>query len=128
MKKIKTIITALAVTLGAGLLLAPPALALDPFSQACTGKAADSVVCQNRGNAEAETQSFIRNILSLLFFVLGVICVIMIIIGGITYATSNGEQNQLTSAKNTVLYAVVGLVVALLAYAIVMFVLTQFGL
>jgi len=128
MKKIKTIVAALAVVFGGGLLLAPPALALDPFDQACAGKAADSVVCKNRGNAEAETQSFIRNILSLLFFVLGVICVIMIIIGGITYATSNGEQNQLTSAKNTVLYAVVGLVVALLAYAIVMFVLTQFGL
>jgi hypothetical protein len=51
----------------------------------------------------------------------------MIVIGGIRYTTSNGDSAGITSAKNTILYAVVGLIVALLAYAIVNFVLTSFS-
>ena len=49
----------------------------------------------------------------------------MIIIGGIKYVTSNGDSSGVTSAKNTILYAVVGLVVAVMAYTIVNFVLTN---
>ena len=45
--------------------------------------------------------------------------VIMLIWGGIRYTTSAGDSNKVTAAKNTVLYAIVGLVVAILAYAIV---------
>ena len=51
---------------------------------------------------------------------------IMIIVGGIRYITSQGNQQQLQSAKNTVLYAVVGLVVAIAARAIVMLVVDSF--
>jgi multisubunit Na+/H+ antiporter MnhB subunit len=58
--------------------------------------------------------------------VLGAIAVIMIVIGGIRYTLSNGESAAITGAKNTILYAVIGLVVALLAYAIVNFVLGAF--
>lgn len=68
----------------------------------------------------------IEVIVNLLMFVLGAIAVIVIVIGGIRYATSNGDSGQIKSAKDTILYAVVGLVVALLAYAIVRFVLNQF--
>ena len=57
---------------------------------------------------------------------MGAISVIMIIVGGIRYATSQGDQTQMQSAKNTILYAVIGVVVAIAAYAIVSFVVTQF--
>ncbi|MDO4773870.1 MAG: hypothetical protein Q4A37_01965 [Candidatus Saccharibacteria bacterium] len=67
----------------------------------------------------------IAKIVNVLLFVIGIISVIMIIIGGIRYATSNGDANSVTGAKNTILYAVVGLVVAIFAYAIVNFVVTQ---
>jgi uncharacterized membrane protein YjfL (UPF0719 family) len=50
----------------------------------------------------------------------------MIIVGGIKYVISNGDSSKVKSAKDTIMYSVVGLVVALLAYAIVKFVLTQF--
>ena len=50
----------------------------------------------------------------------------MIIIGGFRYVTSQGDQTQMQSAKNTILYAVIGLIVAIAAYAIVSFVVTQF--
>lgn len=61
-----------------------------------------------------------------LLFAVGVIAVIMLIIGGIKYITSSGDPKGAESAKNTILFAVVGVVVALLAYAIVNFVLGQF--
>jgi multisubunit Na+/H+ antiporter MnhB subunit len=51
----------------------------------------------------------------------------MIIIGGIRYTTSNGESSQIKSAKDTIMYAVIGLVVAILAYSIVNFVVDQFA-
>ena len=51
----------------------------------------------------------------------------MMIIGGIRYVISNGDSSQITSAKNTIMYAVIGLVVALLAYAIVNFIVVQFA-
>ena len=57
-----------------------------------------------------------------LMYAVGVISIAMIIIGGIRYATSGGNAEKVKSAKNTILYACVGLAVALLALAIVNFV------
>ena len=68
----------------------------------------------------------IQNITNLLLMAIGVIAVIMIIVGGIRYAVSGGDENGTRAAKDTILFAVIGLVVALLAYAIVSFVLRQF--
>ena len=51
---------------------------------------------------------------------------IMLIIGGFRYVVSQGDQQQVQSAKNTILYAVVGIVVAILAYAAVNFVIGSF--
>ena len=63
----------------------------------------------------------------MLLFIIGAISVIMLIIGGIRYTVSGGDSAAVTSAKNTILYAIVGIIVALLAFAIVNFVLTQFA-
>lgn len=68
----------------------------------------------------------IRDIVNILLYILGAIAVIMIIIGGLKYTTSNGDQSQVTSAKNTIMYAAIGLIVAIMAYAIVNFVITSF--
>ena len=61
----------------------------------------------------------IKNIIQVLLIAGGVIAVIVIIVGGLRYMTSNGEQAQVKSAKDTILYAVIGLVVTMVAYAIV---------
>ncbi len=50
----------------------------------------------------------------------------MIIIGGLRYVVSGGNATAVTAAKNTILYAIVGVIVALLAYAIINFVLQSF--
>jgi hypothetical protein len=57
-----------------------------------------------------------------LIFVVGGVSVIMIIVGGLRYVISNGDSKNIESAKNTILYAVVGIIAAISAYAIVSFV------
>lgn len=69
----------------------------------------------------------LQTIVNVLMFLLGAIAVIMIVIGGIRYVTSNGDASSTKGAKDTIMYAVIGLIVALIAYAIVNFVITQFG-
>lgn len=67
-----------------------------------------------------------RTITNVLLFLIGAVSVIMLIIGGIRYTISGGDSAAVTAAKNTILYAIVGIIVALLAYAIVNFVLGSF--
>ncbi len=62
-------------------------------------------------------------IVNVLLFIIGAISVIMLIIGGIRYTVSAGDGNSVTAAKNTILYAIIGLVVAFLAFAVVNWVL-----
>jgi len=69
--------------------------------------------------------SIFTTIVNILLFIIGAVSVIMLIIGGIKYTVSNGDSSQVTSAKNTILYAIVGLVIAFLAFAAVNWVLTS---
>ena len=74
-----------------------------------------------------EEGGIFRTIVNTLLFIIGAISVIMIIFGGFKYVTSGGDSAGVTSAKNTILYAVVGLIVAVLGFAIVDFVLDSLG-
>ena len=65
-----------------------------------------------------------RQITNTILYIVGVIAVIMLIIGGIKYVISGGDSKKVTDAKNTVLYAIIGLVIAVLAFAIVNFVIS----
>ncbi len=67
-------------------------------------------------------ESLFKKITNILLFLIGAISVIMLIVGGIRYVISGGDQNQVTGAKNTILYAIIGIVVAFLAYAAINFV------
>mgnify|MGYP003608633410 FL=1 len=67
----------------------------------------------------------IKNVTNIMFFIIGAVSVIMLIYGGIRYTTSGGNANSVTAAKNTIMYSIVGLVVAILAFAVVQFVVTQ---
>ena len=73
-------------------------------------------------SAPTNVDSVIKNITNTLLFIIGAISVIMLIYGGIRYTTSGGNANSVTAAKNTIMYSVIGLIVAILAYAIVNFV------
>ena len=67
----------------------------------------------------------IKNVTNIMFFIIGAVSVIMLIYGGIRYTTSGGNANSVTAAKNTIMYSIVGLVVAILAFAVVQFVVNQ---
>ena len=62
-----------------------------------------------------------------LLLAIGFVSVVMLIIGGFRYVLSNGNEKSVTGAKDTILYAIIGVVVALLAYAIINFVLGTFS-
>lgn len=68
----------------------------------------------------------IKQIVNVLLYILGAVAVLMIVIGGMRYTLSGGDAGSIKSAKDTILYASVGLVVAILAFAIVDFVLGSF--
>ena len=63
-----------------------------------------------------------KNVISILLYVAGTIAVIVIIIGAIRYITSDGDSAKAATAKNSILYAVVGLVLAIMSFGIVSFV------
>ena len=67
----------------------------------------------------------ITHIVNLISVAVGIAAVIMIIVGGFRYITSGGKQESVTSAKNTIMYALIGLVIVALAQIIVKFVLNK---
>jgi hypothetical protein len=78
------------------------------------------------GNTAAERiDEIVSQIINILSLAVGVVAVVMIIVGGFRYITSGGDSGNVTGAKNTILYAVVGLVVVALAQVIVRFVVDK---
>ncbi len=124
-QRIKQIVAGLAIVLGVGVFI--PALPVgavnvDPLADACVGST--STVC-----AASKTDDIsvtINTVINVLLFIVGIISVIMIIVGGIMYAVSSGDAGQISKAKLTITYAVAGLVIAFVAYAIVNWVIDRF--
>ena len=84
--------------------------------------------CQVDGEAATnKVNSIITLTINIFSLIVGVASVIMIIVGGLRYIISGGDSGNVTAAKNTILYAIIGLVVVALAQFIVKFVLTKLG-
>jgi hypothetical protein len=83
--------------------------------------------CSSAGVTAGATNvnSIIKTVINVFSFVVGVVAVIMIIVGGFRYITSGGDSGNISSAKNTIIYAIIGLVVVALAQFIVQFVLNK---
>ena len=77
------------------------------------------------GDSGSMVQKAVRVAINILSVVAGVAAVIMIIVAGLKYITSGGDPSQVGSAKNTLIYAVVGIVVVAIAQSIVAFVLDK---
>lgn len=65
----------------------------------------------------------VKTILSTIIGVLGFVCVVVMIIGGVNYMTSSGDTGKVKKAKDTILYGLIGLIVCVLAFALVQFVI-----
>lgn len=99
---------------------------VDPFAPVCDGSTQDASACQQDGDDPISgADGILTKALIILSWVSGVAAVIMVILGGFKYVTSGGDPNSIASAKNTVLYAVVGLVVFALSQTIVIFVIRK---
>lgn len=81
--------------------------------------------CSSGTDPSDKVNSLIGTVINIFSIVVGVVSVIMIIIGGLKYITSGGDSANVTGAKNTILYALVGLVIVALAQIIVRFVLQK---
>lgn len=77
---------------------------------------------------EVDLNNTLQLIINTVLLLIGLVAVVMIIFGGFRYTTSSGDSKKVTDAKNTILYGVIGLVIALLAFAIVNFVMGAIGL
>lgn len=119
-----------ALVLGASLAFAAPSHAVTDLSLSKGAQAAQGT--DQQGDAASlfgdnGQGGIFRTITNVLLFLIGAISVIMLIIGGIRYVVSGGDSTAVQNAKNTILYAIVGVVVAILAYAVVNFVISQFA-
>ncbi len=139
MKYIKLLLISL---FAAALFSAPAFAAVSPDSvernengaSSSAPSAAERALCEGSGgtllgNGRCSTpekrtlEGTIKSVINILLFVVGIVAVIMIIIGGLRYVLSGGDSSATNNAKNTIIYSVVGLIVAFMAYAIVNFVL-----
>ena len=138
MKSLRTLLQGLLVipvlALGVSAFM-PVAQPVQAFDQGITDGANAAQGKDQQGNAaclfggtdNCSGDGIFKTVTNVLLFIIGAVAVIMLIIGGIRYTVSGGDSGAVTSAKNTILYAVVGIIVAILAYAIVNFVLGSFG-
>lgn len=77
------------------------------------------------GNGSTDLKADITSIINYVIAVLGLVCVIVLIIGGVNYMTSSGDAGKVKKAKDTILYAIIGLIICVLAFAIVNFVISN---
>jgi hypothetical protein len=119
-QKLKNSVQLAAVAATTFLVSGSTAYAIDTKTEVNKGLTAAG----NDANA-ADLPALVQNIINVLLFVAGAVAVIMIILGAIRYITSNGDQANVKAAKETIMYSVIGLVVAILAFAIVNFVVSK---
>lgn len=116
------LVVAAAISVGFGFLApATTSYAACTSAAGCVTAGIDSTG-GGKSSKTASVGDIVERIVRILLFIIGAVSVIMIIIGGIRYTISQGDAGNVKAAKDTILYAVVGLIVALLAYAIVNFV------
>lgn len=113
---------AVLVSVGLGLASVGPVAFAAPADEVQKG-----IDIAGGGGSSADAGEIISLIVRVLMFIIGAISVIMIIVGGIRYTISQGDSSKITTAKNTIMYAVVGLLVAIFAYAIVDFIVGRFA-
>lgn len=133
-RKLKFIVLLLvlqATTLVVSTLFVPTIVRADSAKDAAcegvrlTGGSCDSDKPDDPNSGKNKVNKAVKTVIDIFSWIVGVTAVIMVIIGGFKYITSQGDSNNINSAKNTILYAVIGLVVVAMAQVIVKFVLSR---
>lgn len=135
MKKYTLLFITLLTLTATGFNIAP-AYAWNPFGDACQelenanisdNEKADSIACNTKTttNPVSGPNGVLMSITNAIALVAGIIAVIIIIIGGLQFVTSGGDSSKSTNARRAIIYAVVGIVVIVIARSIVAFVITK---
>ena len=119
------------VFLAATILPSTSALAFDTLKQACTSNsdASSSGVCQDTSgtNTLYGTGGLFDKIINLISIIIGIVAVFAIVVAGFMFITSGGDSQRVSTARNTILYVIVGLVVVAVAQLIEAFVINSLG-
>jgi hypothetical protein len=126
MKRTKIYITVIGLLMSLGIIMGLPVsiVAASPQSTVCSTLGAGND-CNSTPSNGIDVNSAVTAVVNILSSVVGVIAVIMIIIAGIRFMTANGNSSNIASARSTMIYALVGLVVVALAQIIVNYVLSR---
>lgn len=119
----KVIIIATVLMSGVGLLSSPVVMATSGGNPAAESALKGIESTGTKGNKQAK--DIVKDVVGVMMFILGALSVIMIVWSGIQYTISAGDSGKVGKAKSTLIYSVVGLVVAIFAYAIVTFVIDR---
>lgn len=112
--------------------LAPVVRAADTSPSELSNQACEGVIAVAGGtcgidDSSGKVNTLVNTIINIFSWVVGVLAVIMLIYGGFRFVTSAGDSAKLTSARQTIIYALVGLVIVVLAQTVVKFVLSKFA-
>jgi hypothetical protein len=135
-KKIKLVVASLIASVGMLGAYTAPVLAVSTTGLGTGSTSSGALNCGATGNitgtncgstgaADTRVQDTIKLVIRIFQVVVGLISVFMIILGGLKYITSGGDSSGVGTAKNTILYAIIGLVVVALAEVVVQFVLNR---
>ncbi len=119
MKRYLRVILPIILVIGMVALVAVPSVSALTLQEGAEAARCDGCPADLFGNT-----GVFKQVTNTILYIVGIIAVVMLIIGGIKYLLSGGDSKKVTDAKNTVLYAIIGLVIAFLAFAIVNFVIT----
>ncbi len=86
---------------------------------------ASSLTTNPEGCNGNDLNTMIKTIINGIIFAVGMVAVVMIILGGVSYATSQGDPGKVKKGKDTIMYGIIGLVISILAFAIINFVLNM---
>ncbi|MFO0887163.1 MAG: hypothetical protein H6793_01750 [Candidatus Nomurabacteria bacterium] len=127
MSRLTLVITVIGLLIGLIVFYPRITYAEDPFSGVCSGRSSSSSACQTHTttNPLLGPNGIITKVIEIMIMIAGVASVIMIMVGGFKYMVSNGDSGKVSSAKDTILYSIIGLVVVVIAQAIVSFVITR---
>lgn len=107
------------------MLPASVSAAYNPFQNVCGSGGGDSTVCNSTDGGKdpiSGSNGVIVNVTSILALIVGFVSVAFVVWGGFKYITSNGDSSAVSTAKNTIIAALIGLILALMARPIILFV------
>lgn len=126
MKRLLVLFAALALAVGVVSLVPAAASATELLDPACQGRAADAPACDPDGSDNITgPDGVIQKAANLLSIIAGIAAIIGIIIGGFLFVTAAGDSGKVSSAKKTITYCVVGLIIIALARTIIVFVISR---